>query len=153
MEEVLVRKALLKDVKDIYDMVEFYARKGEMLHRPLNEIYSYLRDFYVFESGGAVVGVAALHICWEDLAEIRTLAVRENAGGRGIGTSLVNACLDEARMFGVKRVFALTYKPAFFEKLEFKSVDKAILPQKIWGDCIKCVKFPNCDENAVLKEL
>lgn len=153
MEEVLVRKALLKDVKDIYDMVEFYARKGEMLHRPLNEIYSYLRDFYVFESGGVVVGVAALHICWEDLAEIRTLAVRENAGGRGIGTSLVNACLDEAGRLGVKRVFALTYKPAFFEKLEFKSVDKAILPQKIWGDCIKCVKFPNCDENAVIREL
>ncbi|MEK7880431.1 MAG: N-acetyltransferase [Deltaproteobacteria bacterium] len=149
----MVRKALLKDVKDIYDMVEFFARKGEMLHRPLNEIYSYLRDFYVFESGGAVQGVAALHICWEDLAEIRTLAVRENAGGRGIGTSLVNACLDEAGRLGVKRVFALTYKPAFFEKLEFKSVDKAILPQKIWGDCIKCVKFPNCDENAVIREL
>ena len=149
----MVRKALLKDVKDIYDMVEFFARKGEMLHRPLNEIYSYLRDFYVFESGGAVQGVAALHICWEDLAEIRTLAVRENAGGRGIGTSLVLACLDEAGRLGVKRVFALTYKPAFFEKLEFKSVDKAILPQKIWGDCIKCVKFPNCDENAVIREL
>ncbi|MFZ3073007.1 MAG: N-acetyltransferase [Thermodesulfobacteriota bacterium] len=149
----MVRKALLKDVKDIFDMVEFYARKGEMLHRPLNEIYSYLRDFYVFESSGAVVGVAALHICWEDLAEIRTLAVKENASGRGIGTSLVNACIDEARMFGVKRIFALTYKPAFFEKLGFKSVDKDILPQKIWGDCIRCVKFPNCDENAVLKEL
>ena len=83
-------------------MVEFFARKGEMLHRPLNEIYSYLRDFYVFESGGAVQGVAALPICWEDLAEIRTLAVRENAGGRGIGTSLVNACLDEAGRLGVK---------------------------------------------------
>ncbi len=149
----LVRKAVIKDVKEIYELVESFARKGDMLHRPLNDLYANIRDFFVYEKDGEILGTCALHICWEDLAEVRSLAVKEGAAGKGVGKGLVDACLDEARRFGVRRVFALTYRPAFFEKMGFRSIEKDVLPHKIWGDCIKCVKFPNCDESAVMIEL
>jgi amino-acid N-acetyltransferase len=100
-----------------------------------------------------VVGVCALHICWEDLAEIRSLVVREEERNKGIGLKLVKACLDESRVLGVKKVFALTYEPEFFGKLGFEKVDKAVLPHKIWTDCLKCFKFPDCDEEAMAKEM
>ncbi len=149
----MVRKAVLKDAKAIFALVESFARKGEMLHRPMTDIYEYIRDFYVYEENGKVVGACALHVCWEGLGEIRSLAVSGEAFGKGVGKDLVSACVDEARHLGADSVFALTYKPAFFEKLGFKSVAKEVLPQKIWGDCVKCIKFPNCDENALILEL
>jgi len=149
----LVRKAVIKDVKEIYELVESFARKGDMLHRPLNDLYANIRDFFVYEKDGEILGTCALHICWEDLAEVRSLAVKEGVAGKGVGKGLVDACLDEARRFGVRKVFALTYRPAFFEKMGFRSIEKDVLPHKIWGDCIKCVKFPNCDESAVMIEL
>ncbi len=100
-----------------------------------------------------MVGICALHICWDDLAEIRSLAVREEDRKKGIGAKLVKACLEESRKLGIKRVFALTYEPEFFERLGFRKVDKAGLPHKIWTDCLKCVKFPDCDEVSLVKEL
>jgi amino-acid N-acetyltransferase len=100
-----------------------------------------------------MVGICALHICWDDLAEIRSLAVRDEDRKKGIGAGLVRACLEEAKALGVNRVFALSYQPEFFERLGFKKVDKAVLPHKIWTDCLKCVKFPDCDEVALVKEL
>jgi amino-acid N-acetyltransferase len=149
----VIRKAKLDDVKDIYKLIEIYAGKGEMLHRPLTDIYDNLRDFYVYEENGAIAGACALHICWEDMGEIRSLAVSEGASGKGVGSMLVNACLDEARSLGIPKVFALTYKTGFFEKLGFKPVGKEVLPHKVWGECVRCFKFPNCDENAVMIEL
>ncbi|MEE9615357.1 MAG: N-acetyltransferase [Thermodesulfobacteriota bacterium] len=149
----MVRKAKLEDVKAVYELVEAFARKGEMLHRSIVEVYENIRDFFVYEEDGSVVGACALHICWEEMGEVRSLVVGKEAGGKGIGRALVTACLDEARTLGLKKIFALTYAPAFFEKLKFRSIDKDVLPQKIWGDCVKCVKFPNCDENAVIIEL
>jgi len=150
---VLIRKAKISDVKEIQKMVEVYAQKGEMLPRSLSELYDNLRDFFVYEEEGEVAGVCALHISWDDLAEVRSLVVAERHIRKGIGKKLVTACVDEAREFGIKRVFALTYQRAFFEKLGFHEVDKAQLPHKIWGDCIKCSKFPDCDEIAMVKEL
>jgi len=149
----LIRKAKISDVKEIQKMVEVYAQKGEMLPRSLSELYDNLRDFFVYEEEGEVAGVCALHISWDDLAEVRSLVVAERHIRKGIGKKLVTACVDEAREFGIKRVFALTYQRAFFEKLGFHEVDKAQLPHKIWGDCIKCSKFPDCDEIAMVKEL
>jgi amino-acid N-acetyltransferase len=99
------------------------------------------------------VGICALHICWEDLAEIRSLVVQEEHQKKGIGSKLAKACLEESKKIGVKKVFALTYRPKFFEELGFKKVDKTMLPHKIWTDCLKCVKFPDCDEIAVVKEI
>jgi amino-acid N-acetyltransferase len=143
----------MSDVKGIQQLIAEYARKGDMLPRSLADIYENLRDYFVFEEdGGDLAGSAAIHIMWEDLAEVRSLAVREGRMRRGIGTQLVESCISEAIVLGIGRVFALTYKPEFFEKLGFHIVDKAELPQKIWTDCLKCSKFPDCDEVALVAD-
>jgi amino-acid N-acetyltransferase len=149
----MIRKAKLKDVKEIQRLIKLYSSRGDMLPRSLSELYDHLRDFFVSIRNRKVVGICALHICWEDLAEVRSLAVEEEARNRGVGAKLVEACLKESKELGVKRIFALTYRPEFFEKVGFKIVDKAVLPHKIWTDCLKCVKFPDCDEIAVVKEI
>ena len=149
----MIRKAQISDVKDIQKLLMTFANRGDMLSRSLSEIYESLRDFYVDEDDGQLLGVAALHVVWEDLAEVRSVAVNEDAGRKGIGSSLVQACIGEAREIGLKRIFCLTYKPDFFAKHGFRLVDKAELPHKVWGDCIKCPKFPDCDENAMILDL
>ncbi len=149
----MIRKAKLKDVKEIQRLIRLYSTRGDILPRSLSELYDHLRDFFIFIRNRKVVGICALHICWEDLGEIRSLAVEEDARRKGIGARLVKACLDEAKSLGVKRVFALTYQPEFFNELGFKEVDKTALPHKIWTDCLKCVKFPDCDEVAMVREI
>ncbi len=149
----MIRKARMSDVKGIHGLIAEYARKGDMLPRSLADIYENLRDYFIFEDDdGELVGSAAIHIMWEDLAEVRSLAVRDGKMRRGIGTQLVESCISEAIVLGIGRVFALTYKPEFFEKLGFHVVDKAELPQKIWTDCLKCSKFPDCDEVALVAD-
>lgn len=149
----MIRKARIGDVKDIQKLLTNFASRGEMLSRSLSELYEALRDFYVYEEEGALLGTSALHIVWDDLAEVRSVAVAENAGRRGIGSQVVGACIEEARSLGLKRIFCLTYKPDFFAKFGFKVADKSELPHKVWGDCIKCVKFPDCDEIAMILDL
>jgi len=149
----MIRKALIPDVREIHRLLLDYARDGLLLSRSLAELYESLRDFYIYEVDGKVVGTAALNICWEDLAELRSLAVHPDFNGRGAGRELVLACLAEARLLGIHRVFALTYKQAFFEKLGFTVIEKSQLPHKIWGDCMKCAKFPDCDEIAMSIDL
>jgi len=149
----MIRKAKIGEIKEIQRLIKLYAPRGGILPRSLSELYDHLRDFFVFIKNRKVIGICALHICWDDMAEIRSLAVQEEQRSKGIGAKLVEACLEESRQLGVKRVFALTYEPEFFERLGFKKVDKAVLPHKIWTDCLKCVKFPDCDETALLKEL
>ncbi len=148
--EPVVRKARASDVPAVQRLVAHFAVRGDLLPRTLNELYQHLRDFFVCELGGEVVGIVALSVYWEDLAEVRSLAVKEEAGGRGLGAALVRACLGEAARLGVRRVFALTYRPGFFEKLGFRVIDKRELPQKIWKDCVKCAKFACCDEVALI---
>lgn len=145
-----IRKAKISDIKHIHKFVNEFAKKEEMLPRSLNELYEGLRDFFIYEEDGIIKGVCALHILWEDLAEIRSLAVKEEYQRLGVGKSLVKMCLKEARKLGVKKVFALTYQPDFFKKTGFHETDKTQLPHKIWGDCLKCPKFPECDEHAVI---
>ena len=145
----MIRKAILQDARQIHRLLLNYAKDGLVLSRSLMEIFEAIRDFYVFVEGDRVVGAAALNICWEDLAEVRSLVVDESFAGRGIGKHLVEACLSEARTLGIGRVFALTYQQVFFEKLGFSVIEKSELPQKIWGDCIKCAKFPECDDIAL----
>jgi amino-acid N-acetyltransferase len=149
----MIRKAKLSDVKEIQRLTKPYSARGEILPRSLSELYDHLRDFFVYIRDRKVVGTCALHICWEDLAEIRTLAVEEGDQRRGVGAKLVKACLEESKELGVKKVFALTYRTEFFERQGFQKVDKSTLPHKIWSDCLKCVKFPDCDEIALIKEL
>ncbi|MEW6408933.1 MAG: N-acetyltransferase [Nitrospirota bacterium] len=149
----MIRKAKLEDVKKIHHLIMASAKANELLPRSLHEIYEDLRDFFVYEEDGKIIGVSAIHVCWEDLAEIRSLAVTEEYRMKGIGKILVQRCLEDAKDIGISRVFALTYHPDFFEKMGFKRVDKSKLPQKIWGDCLKCPKFPECNEVAVIKKL
>jgi amino-acid N-acetyltransferase len=147
------RKAFIEDVGRIQQLVNQLAAEGTMLALSLSQIYEQIRDFTVVEKGGDVVGACALHVIWEDLAEIRSLAVDPCCRDLGIGRTLVEECLDEARSLRLGKVFALTYQPEFFGRLGFHVVEKSTLPHKIWGDCMKCTKFPNCDETAVLREL
>jgi amino-acid N-acetyltransferase len=146
----MIRKANIADVKTIQSLVNQFADSGQMLPRSLNELYEYLRDFHVFEEKGSLVGVCALHLSWDGLAEIRSLAVRRDRMKQGIGTDLVKHCLAEAAQLQIDRVFVLTYQDGFFRKLGFIDVDKKELPHKIWTDCLNCVKFPDCDESALI---
>ncbi len=149
----MLRKARIPDAKVIHKLLLAYAQQGLMLSRSLAEIYEAIRDFYILEEKGDVVGTVSLNICWEDLAEVRSLAVAPGHTHKGIGRILVQACLDEARDLGLKRVFALTYQSGFFEKMGFHYIEKSELPQKVWGDCLKCPKFPDCDETAMSIDL
>ncbi len=151
---MMIRPAVSGDVATILEILDFYAAKGQLLPRSRSDLYDNLRDFIVAEeSSGPVAGIGALHVCWEDLGEIRSLAVRPEYAGRGIGRQLVLDCEREAERLGLKRVFTLTYQDRFFARLGYRVIDKSKLPHKIWADCLKCAKFPDCDEIAMLKEL
>jgi amino-acid N-acetyltransferase len=151
----VIRKAIIQDIKPIHKLLSHYGEQGSLLSRPLVELYEHLRDFFVVEGSNPkspIVGVCALGICWEDLAEIRSLAVVQDQQGKNYGSQLVEICLQEALSLGLKRVFTLTYEPDFFSKLGFKEIEKSTLPHKIWADCIRCAKFPDCDEIAMVIE-
>lgn len=149
----MIRKARISDVKDIHSLLNFFAGKQLLLARSLSDLYENVRDFFVIEEDNKVVGTGALHIIWEDLAEIRSLSVKEEFQRMGLGSSIISSAVSEARDYGIKKVFTLTYKPKFFQKNGFNIIDKSLLPHKIWADCIKCPKFPNCDEIAMMMEL
>lgn len=152
--ELMVVRAAIADARGICDLVNTFARRGEMLPRTMAEVYENLRDFYVVrDEAGAVLACGGLHILWEDLAEIKSLAVREDLQGRGLGQRIVAACLDEAAAIGIKTAFALTYRPGFFEKLGFRQADVMTLPRKVWGECYRCPKFPGCNEIAMVREV
>jgi len=146
-------KAMTADARQVHDLVNAFAGRGEMLPRTMGEVYENLRDFFVVRRADRVLGCVALHIVWEDLAEVRSLAVREQSRTVGLGALLVQACIDEARRLGLKRLFALTFKPAFFEKLGFQQADVMTLPQKVWNECYRCPKFPSCNEIAMVLDL
>nr|WP_144444012.1 N-acetyltransferase [Desulfurobacterium indicum] len=145
----IIRKATIKDAEAIQFLINEYAKKGLMLPRSLNSIYESIRDFFVYEEDGKILGVCALTVVWDNLAEVRSLAVHPERVRQGIGSALVESCLKDAEVLGINRIFTLTYQIEFFKKLGFEQIDKNALPQKIWRDCINCVKFPNCDETAM----
>jgi amino-acid N-acetyltransferase len=149
----MIRKAKIEDVKKIQNLINFFAKQDLMLARSLNELYENLRDFWVVEDNKKIVGCVALHISWDDLAEIKSLTVLKSRQGEGLGKELVNYCLNEARELGAKRIFVLTYKPDYFKKFGFKRIKTSCLPHKIWAECINCCKFPDCQEIALVKQL
>ena len=146
---ILVRKARMSDVEPIFALVTEFSRHGVMLPRSRSDLYESLRDFVVADVGGRVIGCAALTIEWDDLAEVKSLAVHRRYQRRGIGGRLTKACLAEARRLGIGKVFVLTMQPAFFERMDFAHVQRDSLPHKVWSDCINCPKFPDCDELAM----
>ena len=147
---MIAEKARIKDIPAIQKLVNSYANKGEMLPRAISELYENIRDFFVVREGDEIIACAALHVFWSDLAEIRAAAVVEGKKAHGAGAALMQACLDEGRELGIDTIFCLTYNPAFFEKFGFSQVDKSELPQKVWGECLRCPKFPDCDEVALV---
>ena len=147
------RVANFHDVESIHKIVNDYAEKGLMLARSRNSIYETLRDFVVAERNGEVVGVGALHMVWDELAEIRALAVAPEQARKGVGMAIVEWLIEDAKKMGVKTVFTLTYQSEFFAKAGFRIVPKESLSQKVWKDCINCSKFPNCDEIAMIRAL
>lgn len=153
----MIRRARIDDVKKIYAILQHFSAKELLLGRSLSSLYDQLRDFLVYEDPQhpekGIIGVCALHVCWEDLAEIRSLAVVEGEHGKGVGRALVQVCLEDMQELGLSRVFTLTYQPGFFEKLAFRKVDKSELPHKVWSDCIQCPKFPDCNEEAMIRQI
>ena len=149
----MLRGAHINDAEQMNKLVNHFAQKDLMLARPLSELYENIRDYYVYIENGSVVGCAALHIFWKDLAEIKSIAVEEDYQKRGIGKQLIQKCLEEGKVLGINRLFVLTYIPEFFERMGFKRVDKEFLPHKIWSECVKCNKFPDCDEVPLIIEI
>ncbi len=151
--KVMVEKAGIGDVPQIHRLINDFAEKGDMLPRPLSELYENLRDFSVAREKGEVVACVALHVLWADLAEVKSLAVDRERQDAGLGRQLMEACLDEARGLGIPTIFCLTYNPDFFERFDFRRIDVMELPRKVWGECQRCPKFPNCDETALVLSL
>jgi amino-acid N-acetyltransferase len=151
----LITKAVAADIESVHKILNFFAQRGLLLPRSLSELYERLRQYFVLKEGpnGPVQGVCGLGICWKDLAEIQSLAIMEPVQGKGWGRKLVMACLEEASLLELNRVFTLTYVPHFFVRMGFKEIDKSELPHKIWADCLKCPKFPDCDETALMIDL
>ena len=150
---VCVEPARLSDADAIHALIDGWAQRGEMLERPLGEIHEAIRDFKIAREGGEVVGCGSLHIMGEDLAEIRSLAVREDQHGKGVGGSIVEACIADGRAMGIERVFALTYQPGFFERQGFVLANVMDFPQKVWNECVRCPFFTDCREIAVVRDL
>jgi amino-acid N-acetyltransferase len=148
-----IRKARIDDVKELQKLINEFADRGDLLPRSLNELYENIRDFYIVVDDGHIVGSCALHVSWANLAEIKALVVAEDYQGKGIGKMLLDHCMQDARDLGVPKLFALTYKPGFFEKAGFSHVDKGELPHKIWSECIHCPKFPDCGEEALVRDI
>lgn len=150
----MIVKAKLDNAKEIHKLINLYAEKDMMLPRSLNEIYENIRDFWVYLDNNRVIGAVALHVVgWDELGEIKSLAVEAVSHKKGIGRKLVDSCIEEAKKLGIKKVFALSFVPDFFKKLGFKVVDKKEFPHKIWAECCNCPKFPNCEEVALAKNI
>ncbi len=151
----MIRKARIEDAKKLHELINGFADKDLMMPRSLNELYETVRDFWVIcDKKGGIIGCAALHIVgWNDLAEIKSLAVARKHHGKGFGSLLVQACLEEAADLKVGSVFALTYLPKFFRRFGFRIIPKSRLPHKVWAECCNCPKFPGCGEIAVLKKI
>ncbi len=151
----MIRKARIKDAKAIQKLINAFASQDLMLPRSLNEIFENIRDFWVvLDPTGRVVGCAALHIVgWDNLAEVKSLAVDKKFQKRGLGALLMRSLLEEAAGLEIEKVFALSYQPKFFKKFGFKTVSKSKLPHKIWAECCHCPKFPDCGEIALVKTI
>jgi len=146
-------RARIQDVPQIHQLINYFADRDEMLPRSLSEIYENIRDYFVYRQSERVVASAALHVIWSDLAEIKAVAVVREYQKKGIGTMLVETCLKEAESLGIPTVFCLTYQPAFFEKFGLSQIDKMEMPRKVWTECFRCPKFPDCGEVALIRYL
>ena len=150
---VLLRKTTVHDAKHIHALILRCSRDGSMMPRSMNEIYERIRSFRVLERRGRIIGCCCLHIMWDDLAEIKSLAVDPAHRGKNYGAIMVRDAIEEARELKVKQVFALTFIPDFFKQFGFKKINMNKLPKKIWIECVNCIHYPDCDETAVIRNV
>ena len=148
-----IRPARMGDIPEIADLINYHAERGRMLHRSPAYLYEWVRNFCVCQIDGRIVGCCALEPVWTDLGELKSLAVRQDLRGQGIGTRLIERSLELARSIDIKRVFCLTREPIFFETLGFRRLERNELPHKVWSDCVNCPVKENCDEIALLLDL
>jgi amino-acid N-acetyltransferase len=151
-----VRKARVGDVAGMFRIINYYAEKQLMLPKTYLQLYENLRDYSVAVDPSAssqIAGCGALHIYWEDLAEIRALAVSPDNAHKGVGTQLVEQLLEEAREYGLEQVFLFTYVPEFFRRFGFIQVEHRSMPLKVYNECFHCPKFNTCDELAMVLHL
>ena len=150
---LVLRRATLADVPGIAAVMADYVIQGVLLPRPVSELYQCIREFHIAELGGQIVACAALRLLWNDLGEVRSLAVHPDHHGHGLGGALVHRVLDDARAVGLPRIIALTRELPFFEKCGFTVVSRDTLPRKVWTDCVRCPRRHACDEVAVVLDL
>jgi amino-acid N-acetyltransferase len=149
-----IRPARVGDVPAIYELIRIFAERNLMIRRSMGELYESIREFLVAgDDGGPIVGCVALHVFWDDLAELRCLAVAEHVQGQGLGQRLVEACWESARALEIPSVFTLTHAVAFFERCGYHQIEKSELPHKIWNECVRCPLFPNCQEVALIRSI
>jgi amino-acid N-acetyltransferase len=150
---VNIRPARVEDVSHLHALIKSHADRQRMVLRHFDELYANLREFIVCECDNRVVGCAATHLFWSDLAELKCLAVHDDYQRRGIGAALCDACLQDLARLGVRRVFALTNATGFFERIGYRRVEKDTLPRFIWGECVRCPSFPVCNEDALIRDV
>jgi len=146
---MIIRPAKVNDTKQLYEIIEYYANNKKMLHKSLNKLYENIQEFVVLEEKGKIIACGALHVSWEDLAEIKSLAVLDEYQRQGLGRKIVYNLQENARMLGITRIFVLSFSPEFFIKLGYKIIPKETLPHKIWHECVNCYLFPDCGEVAL----
>jgi amino-acid N-acetyltransferase len=146
---VQVSKASVADVPQIKELIEYHAKKNKMLSRSLSYLFDNIRDYFIAKDGGELIGCLGLHITWSDLAEIKSLAVHPDYMGQGVGKALIDSASTEAKSMGIMKIFTLSLEPEFFIRHGFQNIDRDSLPMKIWGECIQCPKYPECDESAL----
>jgi len=147
------KKLTFNEVEQVHKLLNDYAAEGLMLSRSRNSIYENIRDYIIAVEDGKVVGVGALHMVWEKLAEIRSLAIKAEYKNKSIGREIVARLEKDGKELGVETFFALTYQPGFFEKCDYEQVPNNILPQKVWKECVHCPKYPYCDEIGMIKKV
>lgn len=152
-QQVICRNATVEDVEPLYQMIEEYAQQGIMLPRSRQALTRQIDQFVIAEIGGTFVGCGSLFRLGNDLVEVRSIGLREEGKGKGVGTMILEKLVEEARRQRIPKIMALTYATDFFLKNGFTVVEKEIFPEKVWTDCVNCKKQHACDEIAVLKRL
>lgn len=149
MNEVVIRRAKVADVVAMQRLINAHAEQGEMLSRALHELYEDIRDFNIAVVDEIIIGCAAVHVNWANLAEVKSVVVDNAYQGQGVGRELVTACIADARMLGVATLYCLTEQPEFFRSMGFSEIERDQLPRKVWSECIRCAKFNDCTEIAM----
>jgi len=165
--EIVIQKAQVRDVEEILELVNAFAAMNLMLPRGPQYMYENIRDFVIAcdnnvpvysiketrEVLNLIVACGSLHVLWEDIAEIRALAIHPDYQHLGLGSRLMEYMKEEAKQLGIHRLYTFTLTENFFKTLGFRRQDRSELPPKVWGECSRCPKYFHCDEVGMVLDL